>query len=95
MPTEISRAKGPEGEFLRGAGIDKHWVTSSGYMSCVSPSGKWLGHAPSTKVLEAFEKLPKDEREPNAVKVPDLKPSEAVIPIPPEGGLVPIPLNST
>ena len=88
MPTEVSRAKGPEGEFLRGAGIDKHWVTSSGYMSCVSPSGKWLGHEPSTKVLEAFGKLPKDEREPNAVKVSDLKPSEAVIPTPPEGGLV-------
>jgi hypothetical protein len=88
VPTEVSRAKGPEGEFLRGAGIDKHWVTSSGYMSCVSPSGKWLGHEPSTKVLEAFGKLPKDEREPNAVKVPDLKTSEAVIPTPPEGGLV-------
>ncbi len=73
---------------MRAAGIDKHWVTSSGYMSCVSPSGKWLGHAPTGKVLEAFEKLPKDEREPKAIKVPDLKPSEAVIPIPPEGGLV-------
>ena len=88
MPTDVSRAKGPEGEFLRGAGIDKHWVTSSGYMSCVSPSGKWLGHAPSAKVLEEFEKLPKDEREPNVVKVPDLKPSEQLIPTPPEGGLV-------
>jgi hypothetical protein len=88
VPTEVSRAKGPEGEFLREAGIDKHWVTSSGYMSCVSPSGKWLGHEPSAKVLEAFGKLPKDEREPNAVKVPALSPSEAVIPIPPEGGLV-------
>ncbi len=88
VPTETSRAKGPEGEFLRGAGIDKHWVTSSGYMSCVSASGKWLGHAPSAKVLEGFEKLPKDEREPNVVKVPDLKPLERVIPTPPEGGLV-------
>jgi len=88
VPTDVSRAKGPEGEFLRGAGIDKHWVTSTGYMSCVSPSGKWLGREPSGKVLEEFEKLPKDEREPNAVKVPDLKPLEGVIPIPPEGGLV-------
>ena len=74
--------------FRSGAGIDKHWVTSSGYMSCMSPSGKWLGHAPSAKVLEEFEKLPKDEREPNAVKVPDLKPSEQLILTPPEGGLV-------
>ena len=88
MPTEVSRAKGPEGEFLRGAGIDKHWATSSGYMSCVSPGGKWLGHEPSTKVLEAFGKLPKDEREPDAVKVPDLKPSEVMVTTPPEGGLV-------
>ena len=88
MPTDVSRAKGPEGEFLRGAGIDKHWVTSSGYMSCVSPSGKWLGNEPCSKALEAFGKLPKDEREPNAVKVPDLKPSEALIPTPPAGGLV-------
>jgi len=88
VPTEISRAKGPEGEFLRGAGIEKHWVTSSGYMSCVSASGKWLGHAPSAKVLEGFEKLSKDEREPGAVTVPDLKLTERVIPSPPEGGLV-------
>lgn len=73
---------------MRGAGIDNHWVTSSGYMSCVSPSGKWLGHEPSPKVLEAFANLPENEREPNAVKVPDLKPSEALIPMPPEGGLV-------
>lgn len=88
MPTEVSRAKGPEGEFLRGAGIDKHWVTSSGYMSCVSPGGKWLGHEPSAKVLEVFGKLPEHEREPGAVKVPDLQPSEATITAPPDGGLV-------
>lgn len=88
VPTELSRAKNPEGEFLRAAGIDKHWVTSSGYMSCVSASGKWLGHAPSAKVLGEFEKLPKDERNAGAVKVPALKPSEQVIPAPPEGGLV-------
>src|SRR5262245_46402154 len=80
--------KGPEGEFLRGAGIDKHWVTSSGYMTCMSASGKWLGHAPAAKVLEAFEKLPETERKAGAVVVPDLKPSERVIPAPPEGGLI-------
>jgi len=88
VPTDVSRAKGPEGEFLRGAGIDKHWVTSTGYMSCVSASGKLLGGAPSAKVLEAFEKLPKEEREPNAIMVPDLKTSERVILTPPDGGLV-------
>ena len=58
MPTDVSRAKGPEGEFLRGAGIDKHWVTSSGYMDCVSAGGKRLGHFPSVKVLDDFRKLP-------------------------------------
>jgi hypothetical protein len=88
VPTEVCRAKGPEGEFLRSAGIDKHWVTSSGYMSCLSASGKWLGHAPSAKVLEEFRKLPESERKPGAVVVPDLAPSECTIPAPPEGGLV-------
>ena len=72
MPTEVRGAKNPEGEFLRGAGIDKHWVTSSGYMSCVSASGKWLGGAPSAKVLEEFQKLPEAERKPGAVVVRDL-----------------------
>jgi hypothetical protein len=88
VPTEVCRAKGPEGEFLRGAGIDKHWVTSSGYMSCLSASGKWLGHAPTEKVLADFQKLPESERQPGAVAVPDLDPSERLIPTPPEGGLV-------
>lgn len=88
MPTEVCRGKGPEGEFLRGAGIDKHWVTSSGYMSCLTASGKWLGHAPTAKVLDAFRKLSEAERAPGAVAVPDLDPAERVIPAPPEGGLV-------
>jgi hypothetical protein len=88
VPTEVCRGKGPEGEFLRGAGIDKHWVTSSGYMSCLSASGKWLGHAPSAKVLDEFRKLPEAERRPGAVVVPDLDPGECMIPSPPEGGLV-------
>jgi hypothetical protein len=88
VPTEVCRAKGPEGEFLRGAGVNKHWVTSSGYMSCLSASGKWLGHAPSAKVLEEFQKLPEGERKPGAVVVPDLDPSEQVIPSPPHSGLV-------
>ena len=52
VPTWVCRANSPEGEFLRGAGIDKQWVTSSGYMTCVSPGGKMLGHTPSPKVLE-------------------------------------------
>jgi hypothetical protein len=88
VPTELRSAKNPEGEFLRGAGIDKHCVTSSGYMSCVSPGGKWLGHAPTQKVLDEFRKLPEEERKPGAVAVRDLEPSERVIPSPPEGGLV-------
>lgn len=88
VPTWVCRAKTPEGEFLRGAGVDKQWVTSSGYMSCLSPSGKMLGHAPSAKVLEAFLKLSESERAPGVVKVPDLHPSEQLIPSPPPGGLV-------
>lgn len=88
VPTEVARAKTPEGEFLRAAGIDKHWVTSSGYVSCVSASGKWLGHGPSAKVVAAFEKLPEAERAPGAVKVPPLDDKDRVVPRPPEGGLV-------
>jgi hypothetical protein len=88
VPTWVCRAPSPEGEFLRGAGIDKQWVTSSGYMSCISPSGKLLGHAPSDKVLEVFRKLPESERGPGAVKVADLQPSERLIPSPPPDGLV-------
>jgi hypothetical protein len=88
VPTWVCRSKGPEGEFLRGAGIDRIWVTSSGYMSCVSASGKLLGSKPTAQVLAAFQKLPLAERKPGAVQVPDLKPSERVIPTPPAGGLV-------
>ncbi|MCI0380942.1 MAG: hypothetical protein L0215_25440 [Gemmataceae bacterium] len=80
--------KSPEGEFLRGAGIDKHWVTSSGYFSCVLASGKWLGHAPSDKVLEAFRSLPEAERKPGRIDVPDLDAAQTVIASPPAGGLV-------
>lgn len=88
VPTWVCRADSPEGEFLRAAGIDKHWVTSSGYMHCVSASGKLLGGRPSAEVLEAFAKLPESERLPGAVEVRDLQPSEMLIPSPPEGGLV-------
>ena len=88
VPTWVCRADSPEGVFLRGANIHKRWVTSSGYMSCVSASGKLLGRRPTTKVLEAFEKLPGPERKPGSIKVAELKPGEAVIPSPPEGGLV-------
>ncbi len=88
VPTWVCRAKSPEGEFLRGAGIHKQWVTSSGYMTCVSASGKLLGRRPSKQVLEKFKELPEEERKAGAIKVPDLKPSERVIPSPPNGGLV-------
>ena len=88
VPTWLCRAKTPEGEFLRSAGIDKQWVTSSGYMSCISASGKRLGYHPCPAVLEEFRKLPEAERKPGAVQVADLKPAEQIIPAPPEGGLV-------
>jgi hypothetical protein len=88
VPTWVCRASSPEGDFLRSAGIDKQWVTSSGYMSCVSPSGKMLGYAPSDKVLEAFRRLPESERAPGAVKVAELLPSDRLIPSPPPDGLV-------
>jgi hypothetical protein len=88
VPTWVCRADSPEGEFLRAAGIDKHWVTSSGYMHCVSASGKLLGGRPSAEVLAAFANLPASEREPGAIDVADLAPSQTLIPSPPEGGLV-------
>jgi hypothetical protein len=86
VPTEVCRAKGPEGDFLRSAGIDKHWVTSSGYFSCVSAGGTWLAHAPSAKVLEDFQKLPAADRSPKGIR--DLDSSEKTILAPPDGGLV-------
>ncbi len=88
VPTWVCRANSPEGEFLRGANIHKQWVTSSGYMSCISASGKILGRRPSSEVLDAFNKLPESERKPGSIKVQDLKPEDAVIPATPRGGLV-------
>lgn len=57
-------------------------------MSCVAPNGTWLGHAPTAQVLAKFENLPKSERQAGAVKVPEMKSAEQLIPAPPEGGLV-------
>lgn len=88
VPTWVCRSKTPEGEFLRGAGIHKQWVTSSGYFSCVSPGGQFLGYGPSAEVLKKFNALPKEERAPGAVKVPDLKPGEQTLASPPKGGAV-------
>jgi hypothetical protein len=88
VPTWVCRENSPEGEFLRGANVHKQWVTSSGYKTCLSASGKLLGTTPCAEVLEAFNKLPEAERRPGAIHVPDLKPSQKVIPAPPEGGLV-------
>lgn len=88
VPTWVARHPGPEGEFLRGAEIHKQWVTSSGYMSCVSASGKLLGRQPTADVLEAFQALPASEREPGAVQVPPLPEADRVIPAPPADGLV-------
>ncbi len=88
VPTWVCRTESPEGEFLRGANIHKQWVTSSGYMSCVSASGKLLGRAPCDEVLDKFHELPESERKPGAVAVSKLKPADDVIPAPPQGGLV-------
>ena len=88
VPTWICRTDSPEGEFLRAAQIHKQWVTSSGYMSCVSASGKLLGHRPSTAVLDAFQRMPESERKPGAIKVAELNPEYTAIPSPPNGGLV-------
>jgi hypothetical protein len=88
VPTWVARAEGPEGKFLRSAGIDKHWVTSSGYMHCVSPGGTLLGGRPTDAILAEFDNLPPSERQPGAIAVPPLKPGEELIPAPPAGGLV-------
>jgi hypothetical protein len=88
VPTWVCRADCPEGEFLRTAGIDKRWVTSSGYMNCVTAGGRLLGGRASQKVLDEFAKLPESERRPGVIRVPDIQASEHVVPAPPEGGLV-------
>ncbi len=88
MPTEVCRAKGPEGEFLRNAGIHLQWVTSSGYMSCLTAGGKLLGHEPSAEVLATFQKLPLAQRKPSAGNLRRPGPSEELIPSPPAGGIV-------
>ncbi len=64
VPTWVAKAPGPEGEFLRQAGINKRWVTSSGYMHCISASGKFLGGRPCDAVLQKFQELPEAERKP-------------------------------
>jgi hypothetical protein len=86
VPTWVLRADSPEGEFLRTCGCK--WVTSSGYMDCVSAGGKRLGHFPSPKMLEAFHKLSVEERQPNGGKLAPLKAEQHVVPTPPKNGLV-------
>lgn len=88
VPTWVCHAEGPEGEFLRSAGIDKHWVTSSGYMNCVSADGQLLGRQPCNEVLQAFAKIPAAQRKPGAVDVPALPEGKQAVPTPPEEGLV-------
>ena len=51
VPTWVCRKESPEGEFLRSANIHKQWVTSSGYMSCVSASGKSKKRSPERLFL--------------------------------------------
>ena len=86
VPTWVLRASNPEGEFLRECGCK--WVTSSGYMDCVSASGKHLGHFPSAKILEAFRQLPEQDRKPSADKLGPLAVDQQVLPAPPKNGLV-------
>ena len=88
VPTWVARAPGPESDFLRQAGINKRWVTSSGYMHCVSASGKFLGGRPCDAVLEKFNELPAAERKPGALIFEQLNNAQQLIPAPPEGGLV-------
>lgn len=88
VPTWVAKAPGPEGEFLRQAGIDKRWVTSSGYMHCISASGKFLGGRPCDAVLEKFQGLPEAERKPGELSFGKLAATEQLIPAPPDGGLV-------
>lgn len=84
MPTWVLRAQNPEGEFLRSCNCQ--WVTSSGYMDCVSAGGKHLGHFPSAKLLDAFRKLAEEDRKPAGIA--DLKAGESFVPEPPKNGLV-------
>jgi hypothetical protein len=88
VPTWLCRTDSPEGEFLRRANIHKQWVTSSGYMNCISAGGSMLGKRPSVEILEKFHNLPVADRQPAASQVPVLKAEQVVIPSPPKGGLV-------
>jgi hypothetical protein len=88
VPTWVCRAKTPEGEFLRKAGINKQWFTSSGYFSCITADCTFLGYEANAKTLAAFNALPAERRKPGAIEVPELKPEERLVPTPPRGGLV-------
>lgn len=89
VPTQLCRADSPEGEFLRTAGIDKQWVTSSGYFSCVSPNGKTIVAGNNVKLaLEEFRKLPESERKPSTAELAALAAAEEVVPSPPKNGLI-------
>lgn len=88
VPTQVCRTESPEGEFLRSAGIDNQWVTSSGYMTCVSPAGKTLGKKPSRELLDEFLAQPEAARKPDPAALSKLLDSDAVVPSPPENALI-------
>ncbi|MEX0704761.1 MAG: hypothetical protein WD069_21870 [Planctomycetales bacterium] len=89
VPTQVCRTESPEGEFLRTAGIDKQWVTSSGYFSCVSPGGKTLvAGGDVRRALEEFRKLPEAQRKAGGLALSALEAGDEVVPSPPENGLV-------
>ena len=80
-----------EGRFLKKALGPNFFPTSSGYMECVSASGRKLGKGGDPRRgLAAFMRLPASERRPGAVKVPEMKDVDQSVapPPPPRDGLV-------
>ncbi len=69
---------------------EQFFPTAAGYMECFTAGGKRLGGSNLRKALEAFGRLPEEERRPGAVKVGDLDPVDAAAtpPEPPPGGMI-------
>jgi hypothetical protein len=81
--------KDATGDFLRGAIGPDLFITSAGYMECISASGRLLSKGDVKEALKRFQSLPESERAPGAVQVPEHGPyDQQHPPAPPEGGLV-------